>query len=112
MRAARRSAICNVSHPMRARLAGWLLRARELLANDELPVLPELLWPLMGASRRAIEVAACSLEEAGLIKQAQGFISVRNSSGLRSAGCGCQLAQSAAAVSTDSALAGAVAALQ
>lgn len=51
---AQQSLLCNTLHPVEARLARWLLRARDLSDSQILPLTQEALAQMMGVRRNAI----------------------------------------------------------
>jgi len=86
---AQQSAACNVTHSVEARLARWLLRARDLAASDTLPFTQEFLAEILGATRPTVSVIAHTLQQAGLIKYKRGRIQIVNLEGLQEAACEC-----------------------
>jgi CRP-like cAMP-binding protein len=86
---AQQSTACMASHDVRARLARWLLRARDLSGNDHLSFTQDFLAEMLGVRRTSVTVDARALQEAGLIKYARGQIQIVNLEGLREAACEC-----------------------
>ena len=86
---AQQSAACNASHPVEGRLARWLLRARDLSADDVLPFTQEFLSQMLGVRRSSVSAVANTLQNAGLIKYSRGRIEITNIDGLRDASCEC-----------------------
>jgi CRP-like cAMP-binding protein len=86
---AQQGAACNMAHDIPARLARWLLRARDLMDSDDLPFTQEFLGHMLGVRRPSVTTAEQTLETAGLIKQNRGRITIVNRDGLRAASCEC-----------------------
>jgi len=87
--AAQQSAACNASHSVESRLSRWLLRARELSDNENLPLTQEFLAQMIGVQRNAISIVAHALQQAGIIRYSRGHIEIMNLEGLRAASCEC-----------------------
>jgi CRP-like cAMP-binding protein len=83
------SAACNATHTVEARLARWLLRCRDLVGSDELPLTQEFLAEMLGVRRTSVSIVANTLQQAGLIKYKRGHIRVLNVEGLRESACEC-----------------------
>lgn len=86
---AQQSAACNVTHHLEARLARWLLRARDLSGADRLPFTQQFLAEMLGVGRTSVSVTAHTLQQAGLIKYSRGNIQITNLDGLGEAACEC-----------------------
>jgi CRP-like cAMP-binding protein len=86
---AQQSAACNVTHTVEARLARWLLRARDLSGGDTLPFTQEFLAEMLGVRRTSVSVTAHTLQQAGMIKYRRGTIQITNLEGLRETACEC-----------------------
>lgn len=86
---AQQSAACNASHPLEARLARWLLRARDLSASDTLLLTQEFLAQMLGVRRTSVSVVSNALQSSGLIKYRRGTIEIVDIHGLRKASCEC-----------------------
>ncbi|WP_334407379.1 Crp/Fnr family transcriptional regulator [Bradyrhizobium sp. AZCC 2289] len=86
---AQQSAACFATHQVEARLCRWLLRARDLSENDNLPFTQEYLAEMLGVRRTSVTEVAHTLQEAGLIKYARGKIQIVNADGLRASACEC-----------------------
>jgi CRP-like cAMP-binding protein len=83
------SAACNATHPLEERLARWLLRCRDLLRSDDIPLTQEYIAQLLGVRRTTITVVAGTLQEAGVIKYRRGQIHIRDLDGLKETACEC-----------------------
>jgi CRP-like cAMP-binding protein len=86
---AQQSAACIANHQVEARLARWLLRARDLSQNDALPFTQEFLAEMLGVGRPSVSIVAHKLQEAGFIKYSRGRIQIQNVEGLRETTCEC-----------------------
>jgi CRP-like cAMP-binding protein len=83
------SAACNATHTLEARLARWLLRCRDLLDSEDIPLTQEFLAQMLGVRRTSVTVVAGTLQQAGLIAYKRGHIRVQNVEGLRESACEC-----------------------
>jgi CRP-like cAMP-binding protein len=83
------SAACNALHELEARLARWLLRARDALGSDDLALTQEFLSQMLGVRRTSVSVVANTLQKAGVIKYRRGHINILNVEGLRECACEC-----------------------
>jgi len=86
---AQQSAACNASHSAEARLARWLLRARDLSGDEPLPLTQEFLAQMIGVQRNAISIVAHALQQAGIISYSRGQIDIVAANGLRATSCEC-----------------------
>jgi CRP-like cAMP-binding protein len=69
---AQQSAACNASHTVDARLARWLLRARDLSGSDRLELTQEFLGQMLGVRRSSVSPVANELQRTGLIRYSRG----------------------------------------
>jgi CRP-like cAMP-binding protein len=86
---AQQAAACIASHPAVARLARWLLLARDAAGNDELHLSPEFLGQMLGVKRNAVSVVAGSLQDKGLVRIGRGQIRIIDAVKLKAAACEC-----------------------
>jgi CRP-like cAMP-binding protein len=89
---AQQSLLCNTLHPVEARLARWLLRARDLCDCDAIPLTQELLAQMIGVRRNAISLVAHSLQRAGIIRYSRGRIEITDLEALETMSCTCHSA--------------------
>lgn len=86
---AQQSGACNASHSVEARMARWLLRARDLWDGETLPMTQELLARMLGVQRNAISIVAHALQEVGVISYSRGQIEILNRDALQAIACEC-----------------------
>ena len=86
---AQQSAACFATHQVEARLCRWMLRARDLSGNDNLPFTQEYLAEMLGVRRTSVTAVAKSLQEAGLIKYARGKIQIVDAKAMQKTACEC-----------------------
>lgn len=89
---AQQSLLCNTLHPVEARLARWLLRARDLSDKETLALTQETLAQMMGVRRNAVSLVAHSLQRAGIIRYSRGQIEITDLHALEATSCGCHAA--------------------
>jgi CRP-like cAMP-binding protein len=83
------TAACNARHPLEARLARWLLMARDRLDTDAMPLTQEFLAIMLGVQRPGVSLAAGALQRAGAIRYTHGRITVADRARLEAASCEC-----------------------
>jgi CRP-like cAMP-binding protein len=86
---AQQSVACSASHSVEARMARWLLRARDLWDGETLPMTQELLARMIGVQRNAISIVAHALQEAGVISYSRGQIEILDMMALQTTACEC-----------------------
>ena len=86
---AQQSAACNATHKMEARLARWLLRARDLSSENTMAFTQEFLSQMLGVRRTTVTVVANVLQQAGLIRYHRGQIEIVDRPGLEARACEC-----------------------
>ena len=82
-------AACNGLHEVDARLARWLLMCHDRLGLDSVPLTQEFLGQMLGIRRASVTVAAGILQKSGLIRSAQGTVTILNRKGLEDLACEC-----------------------
>jgi len=83
------TAVCNGRHGLEQRLARWLLMAHDRVDDDELPLTQEFLAMMLAVHRPSITITAGILQRAGLIRYANGRITILDRSSLEAASCEC-----------------------
>ena len=86
---AQQSAACNATHHVEARMARWMLRARDLSGSETLPFTQEFLAEMLGVRRTSVSLVAHTLQQAGMIKYARGRIQITNLEGMQETACEC-----------------------
>jgi CRP-like cAMP-binding protein len=86
---AQQSAACNAKHQVEERLCRWLLRTRDLVGEDNLPLTQEYIAQMLGVRRTSVTLAARNLQAAKLIKYRRGLIQVVDVEALQEAACEC-----------------------
>jgi CRP-like cAMP-binding protein len=83
------SAACNALHALEARLARWLLRARDSLNSDDIALTQEFVAQMLGVRRTSVSLVANTLQKAGLIQYKRGRVRILNLEGLCECACEC-----------------------
>ena len=83
------TAACNGRHGLEQRLARWLLVARDRAEGDELALTQDFVAMMLGVHRPSVTVTAGILQRAGLIRYANGHITLLDRPGLEAAACEC-----------------------
>jgi CRP-like cAMP-binding protein len=86
---AQQSSACNATHSVEARLARWLLRARDLSGSDTLHFTQEFLAEMIGVTRPSVSLVAHTLQQSGVIRYSRGRIQVLDLEGLQEIACEC-----------------------
>ncbi|MBR0980293.1 Crp/Fnr family transcriptional regulator [Bradyrhizobium diazoefficiens] len=86
---AQQSAGCMASHPAMARLARWLLRARDAGGSDEMDFTQEFLGQMLGVRRNAVSSVAVDLQNMGVIRFNRGQILITDPKRLEAVACEC-----------------------
>jgi CRP-like cAMP-binding protein len=86
---AQQSAACNASHSVEARLARWLLHARDRTSGESLPLTQETLAQMIGVQRNAVSIVAHALQKAGILRYSRGLLEITDAEGLRETSCEC-----------------------
>jgi len=86
---AQQSAACNATHKMEARLARWLLRARDLSSENTMAFTQEFLSQMLGVQRTGVSNIAHTLHKRGLINYNRGRVQITKLQGLRDEACEC-----------------------
>jgi CRP-like cAMP-binding protein len=83
------SVVCNAFHPMRQRLARWLLMTQDRIASNELALTQEFLAQMLGVHRSTVIRAARLLQNDGVVRSARGHLTIANRAKLEKASCEC-----------------------
>lgn len=80
---------CNAVHSVEARCCRWILSTRDRMDQDTLPLTHELLAEMLGVQRSTVSSVTRSLQNARLISQGRGVITITDRSGLEEMACEC-----------------------
>ena len=80
---------CNISNPLEARLARWLLMSRDRIGRDRFYLTQKLLSSMLGALREAVTGAAGRLQQRKLISYSRREITVLRGAALEATACSC-----------------------
>jgi CRP-like cAMP-binding protein len=83
------TAACNRLHTVEQRCARWLLQTHDRVDSDEFPLTQEFLGQMLGVGRQAVNEAAKSLQDRGLILYTRGNITITDRQGLETCSCEC-----------------------
>jgi CRP-like cAMP-binding protein len=83
------SAACVAAHMVEARLARWLLRARDLTGSDDFKFTQEYLAEMLAVRRTSVSPVANQFQSRGLIDYSRGHITILNVEGLKAMACEC-----------------------
>jgi CRP-like cAMP-binding protein len=83
------TAACNGRHALEQRLARWILMAHDRADGDDLPLTQEFLALMLCVQRPSVTVVARTLQQAGIIRYAQGQVTVLERDGLEATACDC-----------------------
>jgi CRP-like cAMP-binding protein len=83
------TAACNKHHSLSQQLCRWLLLSLDRMPNDELVMTQQLIANMLGVPVADMTDAALVLQDAGLIRYAEGRITVLDRTGLEKLTCEC-----------------------
>jgi CRP-like cAMP-binding protein len=83
------STACNLKHPLKDRLARWILIVSDAADATEFTMTQEIMSDMLGANRPAISQAAEDLKARGLIDYQRGRVKVIDRDGLMKSACEC-----------------------
>ena len=81
--------LCNRLHEVEARLARWLMMARDAMESNSLRLTQEFLAEMLGVGRPAVTIAAGALQRTGAIAYARGHVDILKPELLASLSCEC-----------------------
>ena len=84
------TAACNSRHTLTERLAQRLLTVHDRVDGDELPLTQESMAVMLAVCRPGVTVAVGALQQAGLIQQGRGHVTILDHAGLEQAACDCR----------------------
>jgi hypothetical protein len=77
------SAACNATHTIESRLSRWLLRCRDLVGADDLPLTREFIAQVLGVRLTSVSIVANTLQQVGFIRYKRGNLINRMSNPIR-----------------------------
>ena len=80
---------CNAIHPVEARCCRWILSMHDRADQDKLSLTHEFLAEMLGVQRSTVSTVGRTLQEAGLIRQSRGGITVIDRACLEETACEC-----------------------
>lgn len=83
------SVACMAFHTVEARLARWLLTARDEVGSDTIMLTQEFLAQMLGCQRTTVTLIAHTLQAAGLIRHSRGRIDIVDAEALEKSACEC-----------------------
>jgi len=83
------SAVCNMYHPIDARLARWLLMTRDRMEVDDFPITQEFLSSMLGVRREGVNKAAGKLQQLDVISYSRGMLRILKPLALAAVACKC-----------------------
>lgn len=83
------TAACNKHHSLHQQLCRWLLLSLDRLSGNELVMTQQLIANMLGVPLDGMTEGALFLQEAGMIRYADGHITVINRAGLEELTCEC-----------------------
>jgi CRP-like cAMP-binding protein len=83
------TAVCNRHHSVEQQLCRWLLTTLDRVASGGIVMTQEMVAALLGVRREGITGAAGRLQDAGVIRNRRGHITVLERAGLETRTCEC-----------------------
>jgi CRP-like cAMP-binding protein len=80
---------CNGLHPVPQRCCRWILMTHDRVQSDEFPLTHEFLSHMLGVRRASVTEVLKPFQEAGLVRNHRGRITVLDRKGLEAAACEC-----------------------
>lgn len=83
------TAACNRAHPIRGRMARWLLMCQDRAHSKELKLTHEFIATMLGTRRAGVTTTAGQLQDEGVIVYRRGHVTVTDREGLEAISCEC-----------------------
>ncbi len=83
------SVVCNALHDLPSRMCRLLLRARDLLGSDAIPITQTELSTLLGVQRTSVTLVSTTLQSEDILRTFRGRIVVHNVAALEKRACSC-----------------------
>jgi CRP-like cAMP-binding protein len=80
---------CNRLHEVEERLARWLLMCADRLGEPEIRLTQEFMAQMLGARRSTVNIAAGTLQRAGVIDYKRSYIRIENRERMEDVACEC-----------------------
>lgn len=80
---------CNAVHSVEERCCRWILSMHDRLDGNTVPLTHEFLADMLGVQRSTVSGITRALQEAGLIRQGRGVITVMDRTGIEQTSCEC-----------------------
>jgi CRP-like cAMP-binding protein len=83
------STACGVAHPVRARLARWLLHTSDRTESADVPLTQQFLADILGVRRASVTEAIGELQSLGAVRARRGGVTIVRRDELAAAACEC-----------------------
>jgi CRP-like cAMP-binding protein len=83
------TAACNKHHSLQQQLCRWILLSLDRLASDNLTMTQQLMANMLGVSLKTMNEGGRALQDKGVIRYADGHITVLDRAGLEKLTCEC-----------------------
>jgi len=80
---------CMAFHTVEARMARWLLTARDQIDSDMIPLTQEFLGQMLGCQRTTVTLVAHTLQAAGMVRYRRGKVQILDATALQETSCEC-----------------------
>jgi CRP-like cAMP-binding protein len=80
---------CMAFHTVEARMARWLLTARNQIDSDTIPLTQEFLGQMLGCQRTTVTLVAHTLQAAGMVRYRRGKVQILDAAALQETSCEC-----------------------
>ena len=82
--------VCNALHDLPARMCRLLLRARDLLSSDAIPITQTELSALLGVQRTSVTLVSTTLQSEEIFRTFRGRILIQNVAAMEKRACSCR----------------------